>query len=121
MAGDDQVTELLDMQGTGKRALDENIAAVGFVAPASEQAEPTHGVERPGDCRLGDAKLLSEPANGVRRRLEIDGEEHRHLSGRQIGRVIMHHIKGDVVPELKCLTGTKFGRHTTTRIVSGPN
>ena len=110
--GNDRVAELLDMQGAGERALDEDIAAVRRIAPAGEQAEPAHAVKRPRDRRLGDAELPGEAADRVRRRLEIDGEKDRHLPRRQIGRIVAHQIEGDIVPELEGLTGTKFGRHT---------
>src|SRR4051794_17678055 len=95
VAGDDGVAELLDMEGAGEGALDEDVAAVRLIAATGEQAEAAHGVERSRDRRLGDAELPGKAADGVRWRLEINGEENRHLPRRQIRRVIAHQIEGD--------------------------
>ena len=59
----------------------------------------------------------------MRRRVEIDRQQHSHLARGEVARLAPHLIEGDVVPEAQGLTRAQFGGHWLMggRIVSGPN
>src|SRR5262249_60906630 len=87
-AAGDGVAQPLDEQHSLQRALNQHIASVAVVAPPSQKPLLAHGIEGPGDHRLGDLEPLGQPAHRVRGGLEINREQDGQLPRRQIRLVI---------------------------------
>src|SRR5262245_61064840 len=112
---DNEIAELLHVERALHGALDDHVAAVGGVTLARHQLELAHGVERPRDHRLGDVQLGRQSAHGVRRRLEINGEQYGELPRRQVRRLVEDQGLGEVMQQPQRLGWTQLEPHGELR------
>jgi hypothetical protein len=111
VATDDRVAKFLYGKGSRDGALGEDTAAISLVATANDETEPAKRIQGTGYDRLGNAELFRQSANRMRRRLEINRQQNRHLSGRQVVSVGTNQIERHIVPEAQGLAWPQFDGH----------